>query len=176
MSDIVSLAPAEVTNPATQTVYDLAAFAQELAMGLRSLEDILSSHNISPETYEILKEHPTFQRLLDGMRKEWLSINNTADRVAIEAAFTFEQAIPHLYARMINAKEPLNHATEVAKVLAKAGGIGESKREGVIGEKFNITINLGADTQLKFQPNVAPTRPSPILDLSAEPELDEERT
>src|SRR5258708_2817759 len=147
-----------------------------MARGRKEEEEILASHNISSETYEILKEHPTFIKLLDGMRKEWLSVGNTQDRVAIEAAFTFEQAIPHLYSRMIDRKEPLNHATEVAKVLAKAGGIGENKREGPIGEKFAITINLGADTQLKFTPNVAPTHLSPILDLAAEQELDEERT
>lgn len=143
-------------------------------MGIRNLPDILISHELTLPDYETIKLNPFFMRLLDASMMEWQSVRNTAERTAIEAAALFEQAMPIIYARMTNNKEQLNHVVEAAKLMAKAGGIGEGNSKNTQGEKFSITINLGADTKLEFNPNKTPN--APIIDVTPDPpSYDEER-
>lgn len=147
-----------------RSVYEFAALARDIAVALQSEATILETHNVSHEDYEILKGHPFFVRMLDSMRKEWNAVSNTVERTSIEAAFTFEQLMPKLYARANDPETPFAQVLEYAKVLARAGGIGEGRAAGNAADKFAITINLGADQQLKVE---APRRPSPLFDLDA---------
>jgi hypothetical protein len=62
-----------------------------------------------------------------------------------------EQALPHLYARAINGKEPLNHAVDFLKLLTDLGGLKKDASKGQATEKFQIVINLGADTQFNYE-------------------------
>lgn len=169
MNDLAPLPAQSVTLPSSgvpHSIYEYAALARDLAVELRSEADILETHNITEEDYAVLKAHPFFIKMLDGVRKEWQAVSNTVERTSIEAAFTFEQLLPKLWSRAQDPETPFSQVLEYAKVLARAGGIGEGKASGSAADKFAITINLGADQQLKVE---APTRhPSPLFDLEAE--------
>lgn len=154
MNDLVPVGPQD-------HLYQYAALVRDLAMALHSEADILATHHVTPKAFEELKGNPFFARMLDSAAKEWQSVANTVERTSIEAAFTFEQLLPTMHARAIDPETPFSQVLEYAKLLAKAGGIGES-RAGGAAEKFSIVINMGADAKLEV-PIVR--QPSPVFTL-----------
>ena len=147
--------------------YRLADLARELAMGLDTEETILSRHGLTPSTYETINKNEFFSKMLAAAKAEWHSIGNTTERASIEAAYCFEQAMPKLYARMIDNDVPLNQAVECAKMFAKAAGIGEGRRDTSAADKFTITINLGEDSKLSLEQSrvaIAPPADPMVVD------------
>lgn len=167
MNDLIPTSSPLVTLPSVgepQSIYAYAALVRDLAVALQGEEDVLAAHGVSQADFEALKANDFFARLLDSSRKEWQSVANTVERTTIEAAFTFEQLLPTLHQRAIDPETPFSQVLEYAKLLAKAGGIGEGRGSGSAGEKFNITINMGADAKLEVSP---PRRPSNVFGLDA---------
>jgi hypothetical protein len=153
----------------------LAALAHEVAMDIEGLPAILDTYKLTQTEYDALLANETFTRILDAARVEWEAASNTLGRVKIKSAAMFEQVMPHLYARMVDRKENLNHVTETAKLVAKAAGIGEDAgRNGAPGEKFQIIINLGADT-MNIEQSKAPIPPLTIDGQVVDTDLDAER-
>lgn len=145
-----------VTAPITLDNFDLSRLAREIAMDIRELPAILATFKISVEQYAAIREHPYFKRILDAAIIDWNSALSTHGRIKIEAAAALEDALPVVAARMTNKEESLAMVTEAGKLMAKLAGIGENAREQQSSEKFNITINLGADT-VRYEKNVAPS-------------------
>ena len=90
---------------------------------------------------------------------EWQSAENAQARIKIEAAVALEDALPAIAARMTKEGEALSGVVETGKLFAKLAQIGEGRSEGLPGEKFSITINLGEDKKLTFEKDVTPTPP-----------------
>lgn len=149
---------AAVTAPAVTpplNPYKLAQIAHDMAIHGENDMGVLVKHTLTEETLAQLRENPFFIKVLETAKSEWHSIKNTSDRLQILSALTLEQLLPHLHARATNDKESLNHVVEFAKMLAKAGGIGDNKREGT-GEKLSIHIDLGGEASLKVEKERAP--------------------
>lgn len=176
MKPIVPSLPATVT-PAIATEVPrgatLASLAKELAIGMRDPAEIIAAHNITPAAYEKLKNNEYFTKIVDSARVEWQSAGNTANRLQLEAAFTAEQILPAVYARAINGSEPLNHVVDVLKWLGDVGGLKKDPSRGQTGERFQITINLGADTQITYDGSKAPLAPDAALSALAGPVVDD---
>ncbi len=132
--------------------HDLAKLAQEVAMDMKPLHDIISVYNLTQGQYEyILENIPFFKHALETAAIEWNSALSTAERIKVEAAHALEATLPDLAARMGSKTESLNHAVEAGKLFAKLAGLDspDPKSKGP-GERFTITINLGSD-QIKHQ-------------------------
>lgn len=163
MNDLTLTDTPLVTLPSVgkpQSIYEYAALVRDLAVALQTEGAVLLAHNISPDDFEALKANEFFARMLDSARKEWQSVGNTVERTSIEAAFTFEQLLPALYARATDPDTPFSQVLEYAKVLAKAGGIGENKNNGSASDRLSITINMGTDSKLEVAP---PRQPSNVF-------------
>ena len=159
MTQIVPPVPIPITAAVTSTPLTaavLSSLAREIAIGLRDLDDILAAHKISPADYESLKNNDFFTKVIDTARIEWNSAINTANRVQLEAAFTSEQLLAPIYARAVSGAEPLNHVVDFLKWLAEVGGLKKDPAKGQAGERFQITINLGADTKITYDGSKAP--------------------
>ena len=172
MVEVVPPVTVAVTVPeasATLTPQLIVALAREVGREMIDLDRILATLKVSAADYEKLKANEVFRKLVDAARTEWHSSDNTGARNQIEAAFTFEQAQPYIYARMISGKEPLNHVVEAAKLLADVAGIKKPPTAGAPTERFQITINLGADTQLTYDLS----KGDPTLALPAPDEKEE---
>lgn len=61
--------------------------------------------------------------------------------------------MPEAYARAHDAKEPLSSKVEMMKFFGRVAGMGVSAIDGAnsAGEKFTVTINMGADRQLTIE-------------------------
>ena len=138
--------------------------AREIAMDVHSLDEILSTHGIDTQHWEALNSSPIFQSVLKSAVEEWQSATNTAERVKIKSLVFVEEALPEFYARAHDPKEPLAAKTEILKTIAKFAGVGGSIDGAVTGEKMTVTINLGADRQLKIEKDITPRIEEQVYD------------
>ena len=129
----------------------LVVLAREIAMDLQPIETILKTLNIDDSAWEAIRGNARFQSLVESEVIAWQAAGNTAERVKLKAASMIEEWLPELYARMNDGKETLTAKIEAGKLAARLAELGLNKAnvEGV-GERFSITINLGADSQLTF--------------------------
>ena len=67
-----------------------------------------------------------------------------------------EEALPDFYARAHDPTENLQHKIRVLEVVAKFAGVGGNVDTALSGEKFSVTINLGADHQVRIERDVTP--------------------
>lgn len=156
--------PVTLNEPeAALTPQLVGSLARELAINLRDLDDILLTYKISRATYENLKNKEFFTKAVDTAVIEWNSAANTIIRCQLEAAFTFEQGIPKANAVAMDPKTPFNHTVDYLKLMADVGGVKKSPNQGQGSERFQITINLGADTTLEFEGSRAPVSGNPAL-------------
>lgn len=147
--------------PVNTQVYDDVTFvklAREIAIGLNSIETILKHHQIAEEDWLYISTHPRFIQYLEQEQATWESALNTHERVKIKSASMIEQWLPDAYKSMTSASETLNGRLEVAKLVSRLAGMGLTGVgvAGETGEKFSVTINLGADSAIKIEKETAP--------------------
>ena len=138
--------------PATVDDLDLIKLATEVAVNYRKIDDILAHHAITWETWAEIKDLPRFQQLLQAAVEDWNLAANVQERVKLRASYQVEQALPEMWRRLHDLKEPLSAKVELLKTLARFGDVGVqgSNVEGG-GERVNITINLGASEKIKIE-------------------------
>lgn len=135
----------------------LVALAREIAMDMKQLPDILKELSITSQQFEVIKQSAYFKHVLAQEIADWNSALNTQERVKLKSQSIIELSLEEFYARMHDAKEPLSAKVELLKTLAKIGGVDSTKTEAAAGERFTVTINLGADHKLTFdKPAVTP--------------------
>jgi len=135
--------------------------AREIAMDIHPLETILNNHEINPVRWEEIRNNPRFQMLLSQQVQEWNGALNTAERVKIKALSCIEEALPEFFAKMHAQDENLPAKVRALEVFGQLAGMGKGAAPPSGSEKFSVTINLGADQQLKIS---APTPPHAVLD------------
>jgi len=126
----------------------LVALAREIAMDMKQLPDVLKELSITPEQFEIIKNSQFFKHVLSQEIANWASALNTSERVKLKSQAMIEMSLEEFYARMHDSKEPLSAKVELLKTLAKIAGVDASKAEQAAGERFMVTINMGADQKL----------------------------
>lgn len=127
------------------TIHKVAALVRDLAMNLYDEDATLKKYGLSPEQFKTLRENKFFVNALEAATIEWNSPQSTTKRLAMEAAIALEDALPAVAARLSKTNEPLPGVVELVKIFAKMAGVGETNQPQAVGEKFKITINLGAD-------------------------------
>lgn len=136
----------------------LVRLAREIAINHFPIETILETHQISHETWEIIQKNPRFQVLLQNEIEQWNGALNTHERAALKAAAMIEEYLPEGNRRLHSSQETLNSKVELLKLLARIAGMGVAGAEvnGGMGEKFSVTINLGADNKIQIEKQVQP--------------------
>lgn len=142
--------------PASTTLHPdvvLVTLARELAIDHYPLETILEQHRITTETWLTIKSNPRFIRLLESEIVQWQGALNTEQRVKLKAASVVEEFLPEAHQRLHTSSEILSSKVELFKAVARIAGMGMTGVgvEGAGGDRFSVTINLGADSQLKFE-------------------------
>lgn len=137
---------------------DLLRLAREIAAQLFDTEEILERNQIDPARFEEIKLDPNFQRYLASEVQAWNAAGNVHERTKLKAGMLLEEFLPEANARIHDPKETLTAKTELVKTLTRIAGMGLDRAniEGGGGEKFTVTINLGADHKLEFSNTVTP--------------------
>ncbi len=156
----VALVTATVTTaplPDGFFIPDMVAFARDLAINSHDLPVLLKKHQLTQPQYEHLKTVPYFQEVSKQLAEEWHAPKNVQQRLAIQTATGLEEVLPGVIARAKIKNEPLAGVAQLVKVLADICGANTSKNNApATTEKFKITINLGADTEVynKSKPSI----------------------
>jgi hypothetical protein len=135
----------------------LLKLAREIAMDMRPVPDILETHDVTSAEWAAISVSPLFQDYLRQCVTEWQSATNTAERVKLKSMAFVEEALPEFFARAHDPEESLNAKVEVLKTVARFAGVGGSVDGSIAGERLSVTINLGADHQLKIEKDITPT-------------------
>lgn len=136
----------------------LLKLAREIAMDILPIGQILTSHQIEPNQWETIRESAAFQSLLASELEAWQSATNTPERVKVKAAALVEEFLPELNSRIHDPRENLNAKIEAAKLARDLAGFGKNGVDAIgVGEKFSVTINLGADKTLTIEKDITPT-------------------
>lgn len=124
--------------------------AQNLAMDIYELDDILKNLSIHPREFERWKEHPRFIMYLKVAKEEWNSASNAAERTKLKAATVMEDFMLEAHASLHDKKQPLNQRVELGKLVAKIAGMGEPRvfGNGAAGNApaFQLNIVIGKET------------------------------
>lgn len=134
----------------------LLRLAREIAMDIHPVETILATLEISADEWLDIQQNPTFRGYLRTAIEEWQSATNTQERVRLKSLAFVEEALPEFYARAHDPSENLQHKIRVLEVVAKFAGVGGNVDTALSGEKFSVTINLGADHQVRIERDVTP--------------------
>lgn len=136
-----------MTNTPTSSDLALVKLAREIAMDIQPLEKILKQYEITDKTWLELQRNPRFKMLLNSEVEAWQTALNTHERVRMKSASMLEEWLPSLYQRINDMEENLPGVVEAGKLLGRLAGIGEKAEIGAaVGERFNITINMGDRT------------------------------
>lgn len=129
----------------------LVKLAREIAMDIAPLDTILKQYAITMDAWAILQSNTRFQKYLLSEVEAWNTALNTHERVKLKAAAMLEEWLPELNNRLHDGDEALPAKIEGGKMLTRIAGMGENSVGGSGGgERFTVTINLGADSQLTF--------------------------
>jgi hypothetical protein len=130
----------------------LRSLAREIAMDLQDVETILGNHQIRPKDAKKYLNHPRFQAMLAEACTHWNSGLNVQERIKLKMQTLVEEAIPEMFKRLHDPRFSDSAKVELLKTLMKGGNVGvDPKEAGALGEKVQITINMGADSKLEFQ-------------------------
>lgn len=133
----------------------MLALAREIAADLRTVNEILEIHKVTTPEWERIRTNPQFTKLLQSCIEEWNSAGNTPERIKLKSLIFIEEALPEFYSRAHDPKETLTAKTEVLKTVSRLAGVGGNAGDQVnAGERMVVTINLGADHQLKIEKEV----------------------
>ena len=126
----------------------MAHLAREMAMAIRPYKAIFQDFDIDEETFYEISKHPFYKRASEQFLLEWNSSLSAAERVKLISAAYAEQGLPVIGKRMLDPKESLVGVLDGFKALCRNAGIGtDTKTDKPSGERFQITINLGADVE-----------------------------
>lgn len=157
MSDLTLPADYEpMLSAAAKQEIDIVKLAREIAMDLRPLKDILEHHRVDQPSFEKLKRHPYFSRVLAAEVEAWQSAVNTGERVRLKSQAMMEEFLPDLYKRMVAPKEDLMKVVKGAELVAKLADLGQSNKEQNPGDKVVIHIDMGQAGQMKVAKEVTP--------------------
>lgn len=149
--------PTELTSANKEVV--LISLAREIAQDIYPIEDILKAHKLNQTDFETIAKLPRFQEYLAEAIRVWNATASTAERVKLRAGTMIELSLPEMYARLHDRAEALNHKVELLKILARIAEIGERGAQAgqtSNGERISITINMGADKELKVAAELPP--------------------
>jgi hypothetical protein len=178
---------AAVTPPALPDGFSVpgaVGLARDLVMNLYDRDFILKKHGITEAVCKRLEANEYFQKLTEQLAIEWNTPKSAQERLALHTAIGLEVVLPDAIARVSNRTEPLAGVAQMVKVLADIAGANQAakqKQQGAPGEKFQITINLGAanggtkehyDKTITVLPTITadPEPDGGLLALQTEPE------
>lgn len=137
----------------------MVGLAREIAMDMEEVDVILKNHNVTPAQFEKISKDLRFVAILQSCVIEWTSATNTEQRIKLKSAYMLEGWLAEANSRLHDTKENLAAKVELAKFLGRLNNLGLGTHAPMAGdgEKFSITINLGAgDDKVKFEKVVAP--------------------
>jgi|GEM_PF-6598407 len=126
----------------------MLALANEIAMGILPLRQILENNSVEPAAWAAIERNKRFQEILQSKIVEWNGALNTPERIKLKSATILEQNLPGFHKLLQDEAASAGAKIEVAKFLARITGLGNEARENVLagantGGGFTLRIFVG---------------------------------
>lgn len=122
----------------------LRDLAHGIVRGIEEPATILNRLGFTSDDYMELSETRMFRQMLSQAQAEWEGASNTHKRIKLKAAVNIEEALPHFFTAMTDAKEPLSSKVKAFEVVSRVAGLGNPEPAGMgAGQFFKLEINLG---------------------------------
>jgi hypothetical protein len=160
--------PPTPSLPDGWTIQRASEFIGDLATNMYDLNYVLAKHHISRTQYDSIKDNPFFVTTLTAFAKDWHKPESVQKRLALKAAIIVEDSMPVVGKRLHTSNEPLPGIVELLKLYSKIAGLGDEGAPKISSnERFQININLGADTEKydKAKQPVIEVEKSPVADV-----------
>jgi hypothetical protein len=122
----------------------LHIIARELAMHIKTPEQILAIAQITADEFREYTKLPLFRTLLREHTAVWEGTLNTKQRIQAKADAMVEQALPVYFEEMVDRKGPIAARGELLKTVSKIGTVGATADEDPKGNRVVVNIDLGS--------------------------------
>lgn len=117
----------------------------DLVSKLRPASDVLKTYNLTPADLQAKAGNPLWASAYREAEKLWNSDMNIQQRIRLKAAFLLEDSLSHVFSIITAPGVSLTSKLEAVEKLIKVSTVANVPKEGVVGEKHNITINIGGN-------------------------------
>lgn len=122
----------------------LRDLANGIVRGIEEAAVVLERLGFTSQDYIELSETRAFRTMLAQAQSEWEGASNTHKRIRLKAAVNIEEALPHFFLAMTDAKEPLSSKVKAFEVVSRVAGLGNPEPGNTgAGQFFKLEINLG---------------------------------
>lgn len=134
----------------------MSQLAHEMVRNIRNYKLVFADFGISEEDYYEICKNEYYKKVKEHLAREWNSTSSSVERIKLESLAYYEQLMPSLTRRALDAGTPLMAANDTAKLLAKTGGLSDgTPATANAAERFLIQINLGGDIEA-YSKSIAP--------------------
>jgi len=124
----------------------IRSLAMEIAKDMDELEDILKRFGLDRAQFDEITSTRFYKAAWAQAVKDWNSAGNAKERTRLKSQILLENAMPELYADMLNKDYSLAARADLFAKFSKIAGYDANTVPNPNGgEMFNITINLGAE-------------------------------
>ena len=135
--------PAKVSDFHAITDVD-ARLAVEIALRLRTTQELLDTYNLTPQALKAKINNPQFRAQVKQARTLWNSDLSVKERIRLKTQLLVEDSLLPLFGMVHNDNLAPAARTEAFKTLAKVADVDSSdKQQADIGARFTVSINLG---------------------------------
>jgi hypothetical protein len=152
-----------MTNlPAEQTfeahIYRrMRAVARELAIDIMEPATIVEKFEMTVEEWDYIIQHPLFKEMILEEKERWHSSMNTKERIEYKANQILEDSLLVIQQYIHSPSFSDTAKVQLLQVLQKQTGVGNKDDRAVaLGERFQITINMGGDVKVEGEHDVTP--------------------
>src|SRR5215207_8361728 len=121
--------------------------ARELAVDIMEPETIVKKFDLTVAEWDAIIQHPQFKEMLIEEKERWHSSLNTKERVEYKTWQILEGALIQFQEYLHSPSFSDTAKVQLYMAMQKQVGIGQrdSVQNGSLGERFQITINMGGD-------------------------------
>jgi hypothetical protein len=152
-----------MTNlPAEQTFETIMhrrmrAVARELAIDIMEPATIVEKFEMTVDEWDYIIQHPQFKEMLLEEKERWHSSMNTKERIEYKANQILEDSMLKIQEYIHSPAFSDTAKVQLLQVLQKQTNVGGRDNTGpAMGERFQITINMGGDVKVEGEHDVTP--------------------
>lgn len=128
------------------TASDHASLAAELATKLLPVPEVMARHGLDAAEMQRLLADPQFKNMISEFRRDWEAPMSARERVRLKSALAVEDGLVTLYAIFKDIDLTPTARIDAFKQLVGLAEMGPKKDGAESGPAFNLTLNLGGET------------------------------
>lgn len=135
----------------------MRAVAREIAIDIMEPATIVEKFEMTVDEWDYIIQHPLFKEMVLEEKERWHSSMNTKERIEYKANQILEDSMLKIQEYIHSPSFSDTAKVQLIGLLQKQTGVGSKEDRNVtMGERFQITINMGGDVKVEGEHDVTP--------------------